>query len=45
MSDSAAAVDDLMGDRSFTLQGKAQHIRPDPAVPPFAIWRIRPAGV
>jgi starch synthase (maltosyl-transferring) len=43
LSDAAAvAVTDLMDDHFFTWQGKMQHIRLDPAVLPFAIWRIRP---
>ena len=43
LSDAAAvAVADLMDDHTFTWQGKMQHIRLDPAVLPFAIWRIRP---
>jgi starch synthase (maltosyl-transferring) len=36
------AVTDLMDDHTFTWNGKMQHIRLDPAVLPFAIWRIRP---
>jgi starch synthase (maltosyl-transferring) len=27
----------------FTWAGKIQHIRLDPAVMPFAIWRVGPA--
>jgi len=42
LSDAASvAVTDLMNDQSFTWSGKVQHIRLDPAVMPFAIWRIR----
>jgi starch synthase (maltosyl-transferring) len=45
LSDTAAVtVTDLMGGSNFTLAGKLQHIRLDPAVMPFLIWRIRPAG-
>jgi starch synthase (maltosyl-transferring) len=45
LSDAASvAVTDLMNDRGFTWSGKVQHIRLDPAVMPFAIWRIRPLG-
>jgi starch synthase (maltosyl-transferring) len=36
-------VADLMGGANFTMTGKMQHIRLDPAVMPFLIWRIRPA--
>jgi starch synthase (maltosyl-transferring) len=35
-------VADLMGGGNFTMTGKMQHIRLDPAVMPFLIWRIRP---
>jgi starch synthase (maltosyl-transferring) len=43
MSDSASvAVTDLMAGHRFTWNGKIQHIRLDPAMMPFAIWRIRP---
>ena len=43
LSDAASvAVTDLMADRRFTWTGKMQHIRLDPAVLPFAIWRLRP---
>jgi starch synthase (maltosyl-transferring) len=43
LSDTASvAVTDLMNDQNFTWNGKVQHIRLDPAVLPFAIWRIRP---
>jgi starch synthase (maltosyl-transferring) len=42
-SDAASvAVTDLMGGDQFTWTGKMQHIRLDPAVTPFAIWRVRP---
>ncbi len=45
LPDSAAVtVADLMGGGNFTLAGKVQHIRLDPAVMPFLIWRIRPVG-
>ncbi len=43
LSDAASVtVADLMADRQFTWTGKMQHIRLDPAVLPFAIWRLRP---
>ncbi|HEY1795283.1 MAG TPA: maltotransferase domain-containing protein [Stellaceae bacterium] len=43
-SDAASvAVMDLMLGHQFTWTGKVQHIRLDPAVTPFAIWRVRPA--
>ena len=37
-------VEDLMRGHRFTLTGKAQRMRLDPADLPFAIWRVRPAG-
>ncbi|HWB48504.1 MAG TPA: maltotransferase domain-containing protein [Stellaceae bacterium] len=40
----AVTVADLMGGGNFTLVGKMQHIRLDPAVMPFLIWRIRPVS-
>jgi starch synthase (maltosyl-transferring) len=40
----AAAIEDLMTDRSFVWYGKVQHIRLDPTTLPFAIWRIRPVA-
>ncbi|HXC30330.1 MAG TPA: maltotransferase domain-containing protein [Stellaceae bacterium] len=44
LSDAASvAVADLMDGHRFTWTGKMQHIRLDPAVMPFAIWRLRPA--
>ncbi len=39
--DAAVGVEDLMDGHSFVWQGKMQHIRLDPAVLPFAIWRLR----
>ncbi|MGA8403016.1 MAG: maltotransferase domain-containing protein, partial [Stellaceae bacterium] len=43
LSDAASVtVADLMADRQFTWTGKMQHIRLDPAMLPFAIWRLRP---
>ena len=43
LSDVAAvAVTDLIAGNQFTWTGKMQHIRLDPAVLPFAIWRLRP---
>jgi len=43
LSDAAAvAVEDLVGGHRFTWQGKVQHIRLDPAVLPYALWRVRP---
>jgi starch synthase (maltosyl-transferring) len=46
LSDTASvAVTDLMHGQSFTWTGKIQHIRLDPAMLPFAIWRLRvPSG-
>jgi starch synthase (maltosyl-transferring) len=43
--DGALAVEDLVRDTHFTWRGKRQHIRLDPFELPFAIWRVRPAGV
>ena len=40
----AVTVADLMGGGTFTLAGKTQHIRLDPAAMPFLIWRIRPVA-
>ncbi|UFN47283.1 DUF3416 domain-containing protein [Roseomonas sp. OT10] len=37
-------VEDLMRGNRFTLTGKHQRLRLDPADLPFAIWRVRPAG-
>ena len=45
LPDSAAVgVANLMGGDTFTMAGKMQHIRLDPAVMPFLIWRIRPVS-
>ncbi|WP_447926736.1 alpha-1,4-glucan--maltose-1-phosphate maltosyltransferase [Vreelandella sp. EE27] len=41
--DATLHVEDLMSGRRWTWQGKWQSIRLDPAVLPFAIWRIRAA--
>jgi starch synthase (maltosyl-transferring) len=38
----ALAAEDLMTGRRFTLHGKRQWLRLDPAVLPFAIWRLSP---
>jgi starch synthase (maltosyl-transferring) len=38
----SVAVTELMDDHNFTWSGKVQHIHLDPAMMPFAIWRIRP---
>ncbi len=39
------AVEDLMSGQSWRWRGKVQHLRLDPAVLPFAVWRIsRPAS-
>ena len=43
LSDTASVgVTDLVAGNHFTWTGKIQHIRLDPAVMPFAIWRLRP---
>lgn len=45
LSDSAAlAAEDLMTGRRFTLHGKRQWLRLDPAQTPFALWRLFPEG-
>ena len=45
LPDSASvAVTDLMAGHRFIWNGKIQRIRLDPAMMPFAIWRIRPVG-
>jgi starch synthase (maltosyl-transferring) len=45
LSDAASvAVTDLVAGHHFSWTGKLQHIRLDPAVRPFAIWRLRPVG-
>jgi starch synthase (maltosyl-transferring) len=36
------AAEDLMTGHRFTWTGKGQHLRLDPAVLPFAIWRLAP---
>ncbi len=40
--DASLHVEDLMSGRRWTWRGKWQSVRLDPAVMPFAIWRIRP---
>jgi len=40
--DGAVDVEDLVRDERWVWQGKNQHLRLDPAVLPFAIWRISP---
>jgi starch synthase (maltosyl-transferring) len=40
--DGAIEVEDLVGGQCFTWHGKNQHLRLDPAVLPFAIWRLSP---
>lgn len=40
--DAALHVEDLISGRRWTWHGKWQSMRLDPAVLPFAIWRIRP---
>ena len=37
-------VEDLLRDTRFTWTGKMQTLHLDPAVLPYAIWRIRPVG-
>ncbi len=36
------AVEDLLHGHRFSWTGKMQHVRLDPAVLPYAIWRIAP---
>jgi len=42
--DAKVQVEDLMDGRVFTWRGKVQHLRLDPGVRPFALWRIIPSG-
>lgn len=42
--DAEVQVEDLMDGRSFTWRGKVQHLRLDPGIRPFALWRITPSG-
>ena len=42
--DGSVMVEDLMRGDRFTWSGKLQQMRLDPAVLPFAIWRIAPLG-
>jgi starch synthase (maltosyl-transferring) len=42
-AESALHVEDLMSGRRWTWHGQWQSIRLDPAMQPFAIWRICPA--
>ena len=37
-------VEDLLNGSRFTWTGKEQHLRLDPQVMPYALWRIAPAG-
>jgi starch synthase (maltosyl-transferring) len=39
---SSLKVEDLMSRRSFVWMGKFQRLRLDPAVLPFAVWRLSP---
>ncbi len=38
------AAEDMMNGRTFTLHGKRQWLRLDPAAQPFAIWRLAPGA-
>ena len=40
--DGAVDVEDLVRGERWVWQGKNQHLRLDPAILPFAIWRIAP---
>jgi len=40
--DGAIEVEDLLAGHRFTWHGKNQHLRLDPSVLPFAIWRLAP---
>ena len=42
--DATLAVDDLVAQQQWTMRGKRQHIRLDPNVLPFLIWRLSPVG-
>ncbi|MBS7696515.1 MULTISPECIES: alpha-1,4-glucan--maltose-1-phosphate maltosyltransferase [unclassified Chelatococcus] len=45
LGDNAAlAIDDLLNERTFLLEGKSQWMTLDPHRQPYAIWRVRPAG-
>jgi starch synthase (maltosyl-transferring) len=37
-------VEDLLTSRRFAWTGKTQHVRLDPKVMPYALWRIAPPG-
>ncbi len=37
-------AEDMMAGRTFTLHGKRQWLRLDPAAQPFVIWRLWPGG-
>lgn len=41
----AIHIDDLVNGNSFTLHGRHQRLRIDPANLAFTIWRLRPEGV
>jgi len=40
--DASVEVDDLLRGQSFVWHGKRQHVRLDPDILPFAIWRLNP---
>lgn len=40
--DGTIEVEDLVAGHRFTWHGKTQHLRLDPSVLPFAIWRLSP---
>ena len=42
--DATLAVDDLVAQQQWTMRGKRQHIRLDPNVLPFLVWRLSPVG-
>ena len=42
--DGTLEVEDLLSGTRFTWTGKNQHLRLDPRVLPYALWRIAPAG-
>ena len=42
--DGTVDVEDLMTGQRFSWHGKTQTVRFDPAVAPFAIWRVTPRG-
>lgn len=42
--DAEVGVEDLVTGRTWRWRGKVQHLRLDPAVLPYSIWRLSPPG-